>query len=88
MEVQRWQLKGEEEEQAGPAHPPLGAALGQAVQLQEGLGQHWTLLQVLKPYISSICGTRLQYNHSIVGPMENHPKNHLCIGSLSFLSVP
>ena len=46
MEVQRWQLKGEEEEQAGPAHPPLGAALGQAVQLKEGLGQHWTLLQV------------------------------------------
>ena len=48
MEVQ--QIKVEEGEQAGPAHPPLGAATGQKLQLQEGVGQYWTLLQVqLRP---------------------------------------
>lgn len=46
MEVECWQVRGEQEEQSEPAHPPLGAAIGQTLQLQEGLGQHWTLLQV------------------------------------------
>ena len=50
MEVKCWRTRGEQEEQTRPAHPTLGAATGQTIQLEEGVGQHWTLLQVqLKP---------------------------------------
>ena len=36
MEVQ--QIRVEEGEQAGPTHTPLGAAIGQKLQLLEGVG--------------------------------------------------